>query len=70
VAAIENIFLEFDISPAKYHGRKLSGIDCRESMMKAKSWFNNIKPLLLSISHPNRCSDEMIIQRCESFQDI
>jgi len=70
VAAIENIFLEFDISPAKYHGGKLNGVDCRESMMKAKSLFNNIKPLLLSISHPNRCSDETIIQRCDIFQDI
>ena len=70
VAAIENIFLEFDISPAKYHGGKLNGIDCRESMVKAKSLFHNIKPLLLSISHPNRCSDETIIQHCDIFQDI
>ena len=27
VAAIENIFLEFDISPAEYHGGKLNGVD-------------------------------------------
>ena len=70
VATIENIFIDYEISPAKYHGGKLNGVDCREVMLKAKSLFCDIKRLLLSISHPDRCSDEIIIQRCDIFQDI
>jgi len=70
VATIENIFLTYEISPAKYHGGKLNGVDCREVMYKAKDLFHDVKHLLLSISHPHRCSNEMIIQRCNIFQDI
>jgi hypothetical protein len=70
VATIENIFLTYEISPAKYHGGKLNGVDCCEVMYKAKDLFHDIKSLLLSISHPNRCSNEMIIQHCNIFQDI
>jgi hypothetical protein len=70
IATIENIFLQYEISPAKYHEGKLNGVDCREVMMKAKSLFHDIKPLLLSIDHLNRCSDETIIQHCNIFQDI
>jgi len=70
VATMENIFLQYEISPAKYHGGKLNGVDCREVMTKAKVLFRDIKSLLLSISHPNRCSDDTIIQRCNIFQDI
>jgi len=56
VATMENIFLQYKISPAKYHGGKLNGVDCCEVMSQAKSLFFSIKTLLLSISHPNRCS--------------
>ncbi len=28
VATIDNILLDYDISPAKYHGGKLNGVDC------------------------------------------
>jgi hypothetical protein len=70
IATIENIFLDYEISPAKYHGGKLNGVDCREVMLKAKDLFRDIKHLLLSITHPNRCSDEIIIQHCDIFQDI
>ena len=70
VATIENIFLTYEISPTKYHGGKLNGVDCREVMYKAKDLFHDVKPLLLSISHPNKCSNEMIIQQCNIFQDI
>ncbi len=70
MATIENIFLDYEISPAKYHGGKLNGVDCREVILKAKELFRDIKHLLLSVSHPNRCSDEIIIQCCDIFQDI
>jgi hypothetical protein len=70
VATMENIFLQYEISPAKYHGGKLNGVDCREVMTKAKVLFRDIKSLLLSISHPNRCSDDTIIKCCNIFQDI
>ncbi len=70
IATIENIFLDYEISPAKYHGGKLNGVDCREVMLKAKCLFHDIKCLLLLISHSNICSDEIIIQRCDIFQDI
>jgi RNA processing factor Prp31 len=70
VATIENIFLTYEISPAKYHGGKLNGVDYREVMYKAKDLFHDIKSLLLSISHPNRYSNKMIIQCCNIFQDI
>jgi hypothetical protein len=39
-------------------------------MLKAKDLLHDIKHLLLSIAHPNRCSDEIIIQRCDTFQYI
>jgi hypothetical protein len=70
VATIENIFLDYEISPAKYHGGKFNGVDCREVMTKAKLLFHDMKTLLLSIYNPNRCSDDTIIQCCNILQDI
>ena len=70
IATMENIFLEYEISPAKYHGGKLNGVDCREVMSQAKSLFFNITTLLLSVSHPDRCSDDTIVHHCNIFQDI
>jgi hypothetical protein len=54
----------------KYHGGKLNGVDCHEVMSQAKSLFFNIKTLLLSISHPDRCSDDTIINHCNILQYI
>ncbi len=70
VATMENIFLDYKILPAKYHGGKLNGVDCHEVMLKAKNVFYDIKCLLLPISHHNRCSSAIIIQCCDIFQDI
>ncbi len=70
IAAMENIFSQYEISPAKYHGGELNGVDCCEVMTKAKVLFRDMISLLLSISHPDRCSDETIIQHCNIFQDI
>jgi hypothetical protein len=70
IATMENIFLEYKMSPAKYHGGKLNGVDCHEVMLQAKSLFFNIKTLLLSISHPDRCLDDTIVHHCNIFQDI
>jgi hypothetical protein len=55
---IKNILLEYDITAAAYHGRKLNGIDCHELLNLAKPIFERVKNCLLSISHPERCSDE------------
>jgi hypothetical protein len=57
IATMENIFLEYKISLAKYHGGKLN------------LFFNN-KTLLFSTSHPDRCSDNTIIDHCNILQDI
>jgi hypothetical protein len=32
IAKIENILLKYEISPARCHGGKLNGVDCRELM--------------------------------------
>jgi hypothetical protein len=66
---MENIFLKFEISAAEYHGAKLNGVDCRE-VMSAKELFCEIQELLLSIVHPQRCSDETIVNCCNICRDI
>jgi len=70
IATMENIFLKFEVSPAKYHGGKLNGVDCREVMSRAKDLFRDIQELLLSIVHPQRCSEETIKARCNICRDI
>ena len=61
-ATVENILLQYEISPARYHGGKLNGVDCRELMSKAKVIFPEIEAALHSIEHPQRCSSETIEQ--------
>jgi hypothetical protein len=39
-------------------------------MKQAKPLFANIMLLLLSVSHPDRCKDDVITCNCELFQDI
>jgi GMP synthase PP-ATPase subunit len=34
-ATMESILSNYEISPARYHGGKLNGVDCREFMSKA-----------------------------------
>jgi hypothetical protein len=70
IATMENIFLKFEVSPAKYHGGKLNGVDCRKVMSRAKDLFRDIQELLLSIVHPQRCSEETIKARCTICRDI
>ncbi len=63
VAGIENIFLNYSISPAAYHGGKLNGVDCREVMAKAAPLFNDIKQLLLLVRHPEWSSEDIARSR-------
>ena len=69
-ADIENILLEFGISAAAYHGGKLNGVDCRELIKLAKPIFEKFKTVLLSVSHPGRCSDDSIVCACDLYRDI
>jgi hypothetical protein len=46
IPTIENIFSDYEISPAKYHGGKLNGADCQEFVLKGKSLFHDRKSLL------------------------
>ena len=69
IATIENILLKYEISPARYHGGKLNGVDCRELMYKSVPIFEEIEQLLLSIDHPQRCSSHTILQRCKVYSD-
>ena len=61
---MENILSNYEISPARYHGGKLNGVDCRAFMSKANEICSEILAMLLSVDHPQRCSDENIIDRC------
>jgi hypothetical protein len=69
-AEIENILLEFGITAAAYHGGNLNGVDCRELIKQAKPIFERVKASLLSVSHPNRCSEDEIINACDLHRDI
>ena len=69
-AIMENILSKYEISPARYHGGKLNGVDCREFMSKAKDICSEIQAMLLSVDHPQRCSDENIIDRCSIYCKI
>ncbi len=57
VVAMENLFSENGITPAKNHGGKLNGVDCCEVMSHAKILFEEIEALLLSVLHTDQCSD-------------
>jgi hypothetical protein len=63
VAGIENIFLNYYISPAAYHGGKLNGVDCREVMAKAAPLFNDFQQLLLLVRHPEWSSEDITSSR-------
>ena len=54
--------MQYEIPPARYHGGKLNGVDCRGVMSKAKVIFPEIEAALHSIEHPQRCSSETIEQ--------
>jgi len=70
VATVENVLLGYNISPARYHGGKLNGVDCRALMSKAKSIIPEIEAVLHAIEHPHRCSSQTIEQRCKIYRDI
>jgi hypothetical protein len=67
VAGIENIFLNYSISPTAYHGGKLNEVDYQEVIKQVKPLFANIILLLLSVSHPDRCTEDVITSNCEHF---
>jgi hypothetical protein len=69
-AEIENILLEFGITAAAYHGGKLNGVDCGELLKLAKHIFECFKVCLLSVSHPGRCSEDIIVNACDLHRDI
>jgi hypothetical protein len=69
-ADIENILLEFGISAAAYHGGNLNGVDCHELIKIAKPIFECFKASLISVSHPNRCSEDDIRNACDLHRDI
>jgi len=69
-AEIENILLDFGITAAAYHGGKLNGVDCCELIKLAKQIFECFQACLLSVSHPNRCSKDIIINACNLHRDI
>jgi hypothetical protein len=69
IATVENILLKYEISPARYHGGKLNGNDCRELMYKSAPIFEETEQLFLSIEHPQRCSSHTIMQWCKVYSD-
>jgi hypothetical protein len=69
-AEIENILLQYNISAAAYHGGKLNGVDCRELIRLSNQIFSTFQSYLLSVEHPDRCSDEDIIKHCSVHSNI
>jgi hypothetical protein len=69
-AGIENILLHFNTSVAAYHGGKLNGIDCHESLRLAKQISPLFEANLLATMHPDRCNDDVIIQTYRLHCDI
>jgi hypothetical protein len=51
IAEMEKILSDYGITPAKYRGGELNRVDCREIMPGAKTLFEQIETLLLSVSH-------------------
>jgi len=70
VAAVESILLNYNISPARYHGGKLNGVDCWALMSKSKLIMPEIEGALHFIEHPHQCSDQTIEQLCKMYCDI
>ncbi len=70
IAEVENLLSDYGITPAKYHGGKLNGVDCREVMSHAKTLFEQIKTLLLSVSRADQCSDAQVKHVCRIHRDI
>jgi hypothetical protein len=70
LAEIENILLQYNISAAAYHGGKLNGVDCRELIRLSYQIFSTFQSYLLSVEHPDRCSDEDIIKHCSVHSNI
>ncbi len=61
---MENILSNYQISPARYHGGKLNEVDCRAFISKANDTCSEMQVMFLSVNHPQQCSDEIIIYRC------
>jgi len=64
------LFEKYEIKPAAYHGGKLNGVDCREVMAQAGKLFADIEAYLLTITHPDRCTDDIIISTCKLHWDV
>jgi hypothetical protein len=67
---IEYILKEHKISAAAYHGGKLNDIDCHELVKLSKPIFSLSETQLHSLIHPDRCSDDEIINACNDICTI
>ncbi len=67
---IENILLEYGITSEAYQSGKLNGVDCHELLSLGKTIFECFNGCLLSVSHPGRCCDDIIVQACDLHHDI
>jgi hypothetical protein len=70
LAELENILLEHNINAAAYHGGKLNGVDCHESVQLSDTIYRQFKIYLCSTSSPNKCCDDVIKKTCALFRDI
>jgi hypothetical protein len=48
---MDSLLEQYGITPAKYYGGKLNGVDCHEVMSHAKNLLDEIEALLLSVLH-------------------
>jgi hypothetical protein len=66
--AMENLISEYGITPARYHGGKLNGVDCHEVMSHAKILFEEIEALLLSVLYTDG-SLMLKLRMCAAFTE-
>jgi hypothetical protein len=69
-AELENILNSYNITAASYHGGKLNGVDCRKLIRLTKEIFPLFQAQLLAVSHPDRCSSNIIIDACSVHRDL
>jgi hypothetical protein len=69
-ADLENILNNYNITAAAYHGGKLNGVDCHESIRLTKGFFPLFQAQLLAVSRPDRCSSNAIIDTCNVHRDL
>jgi hypothetical protein len=60
LSVMGNILLEFG----------MTATDCCELIKLAKTIFEHFKAGLLSVSHPSRCNDNIVVHVCDLHRDI